>query len=60
MDCPDGLEHEPDECLILLKAIYGLVQAARQWYKRFVEHLKSIGFELCLADLCMLRRVESN
>ncbi len=25
MECPDGLEHEAEECLLLLKAIYGLV-----------------------------------
>jgi hypothetical protein len=28
MDCPEGLEHEDDECLLLLKTIYGLVQSS--------------------------------
>jgi hypothetical protein len=34
MDCPEGLEQEDDECLLLLKTIYGLVQSSRQvfWY----------------------------
>jgi hypothetical protein len=30
MDCPEGLDHEPDECLLLQKTIYGLVQSAQQ------------------------------
>ena len=28
MECPEGLEHMPDEVLLLLKTIYGLVQAS--------------------------------
>jgi Reverse transcriptase (RNA-dependent DNA polymerase) len=28
MKCPRGMEHEEGECLLLLKALYGLVQAA--------------------------------
>jgi Reverse transcriptase (RNA-dependent DNA polymerase) len=35
MYCPPGFEHEPDEVLLLLKALYGLVQAARQFFKKF-------------------------
>jgi hypothetical protein len=34
MDCPDGLDHEVWGCLQLLKTIYGLVQAARAFYKK--------------------------
>ena len=26
MDCPEGVEHEDDECVLLTKMIYGLVQ----------------------------------
>jgi hypothetical protein len=29
MECPRGMEHEEGECLLLLKALYGLVQASR-------------------------------
>jgi hypothetical protein len=29
-DCPEGLEHDDDECVLLLKTIYGLVQSSRQ------------------------------
>jgi len=28
MNLPDGMEGEGDECLLLLKALYGLVQGA--------------------------------
>ena len=28
MDCPEGMEHKEDECLLLIKSIYGLVQAS--------------------------------
>jgi Reverse transcriptase (RNA-dependent DNA polymerase) len=31
-------------CLLLTKAIYGLVQAARQWWKKFKEVLLSLGY----------------
>jgi Reverse transcriptase (RNA-dependent DNA polymerase) len=47
MECPKGLEHEDDEILQLLKAIYGLVQASRQYNKKFTSILKAIGFAQC-------------
>jgi Reverse transcriptase (RNA-dependent DNA polymerase) len=47
MECPKGLEHEDDEILQLLKAIYGLVQASRQYNKKFTSILKRIGFAQC-------------
>ena len=28
MDCPEGMEHGEAECLLLIKSIYGLVQAS--------------------------------
>ena len=31
-------------CVVLKKALYGLVQAARQWYKRFKKVLKFLKF----------------
>lgn len=54
MDCPDGLEHDPNDCLLLTKALYGLVQSARQFFKKFVEILKSIGFVQSTAEPCLL------
>jgi hypothetical protein len=57
MDCLDGTEHDPEDCLLLLKAIYGLVQSARQFFKKFVLILGKIGFVPSSADLrLMIRR----
>ena len=38
--------------------MYGLVQAARQFYKKFIEAMTStkMHFEKCLADGCLLKR----
>lgn len=36
--------NEKDHCLKLHKSIYGLVQAARQWWKCFKNVLENIGF----------------
>ena len=35
MDCPEGMYHADDECLLLIKTIYGLVQSARLYYKAY-------------------------
>ena len=64
MKIPEGLKeyydktYDDDECFILDKAMYGLVQAARQYYKKFVDIMTSteMGFERCLADGCLLKR----
>ena len=53
---PEGLDNQPDECVKLEKSIYGLVQAARQYYKFFVKTLKKVGFEVSKADPCLLMR----
>ena len=44
------------DCLILQKTIYGLVQAARQFWKKFVDKRQEGGFQLSEADPCMLYR----
>ena len=35
------------------KSIYGLVQAARQWWKKFKEVLNKLGYKASLADPCL-------
>ena len=40
-------------CTRLGKGLYGLVQAARQWYKKFVSELKQIGFIKGDVDPCL-------
>ena len=45
---------DKEDCLILQKAIYGLVQATRQFWKKIVDKMKEGGFKLSEADPCML------
>ena len=47
---------DKEDCLILQKAIYGLVQAARQFWKKIVDKMQEGGFQLSEADPCMLYR----
>jgi len=54
MDIPEGLTGFKDECLLLLKVLYGLVQGARQWHKKFIVILKQIGFQGGNTDPCLL------
>ena len=46
----------PEDCYQLKKGIYGLCQAARQFWKKFVDTIKkeSFGFQVSPADPCML------
>ena len=57
---PEGLETyletncEEEDCLVLDEAIYGLVQAARQFHKRSTSVMENeMGFMKCLADECL-------
>ena len=51
---------EDDECFLLIRSIYGLVQAARQFWKKFVKSLEEKGFETSQADPCLLYRKNQN
>ena len=54
MECPEGLDCEDDEVLLLLKTIYGLVQASCQYNKKFTDILvNKLDFEQCKADPCL-------
>ena len=62
MTIPKGFEeylHQDlkNKCLILKKSIYGLVQAARAWWKKFTHSLQEIGFERCASDNCLMMRI---
>ena len=51
------MNFDDEECLVLDKAIYGLVQAARQFHKRLTSVMESeMGFSKCLGDECLLIR----
>jgi len=57
MEIPKGMKEvekvENDDCLELLKTCYGTVQAARQWWKKFVSILRDIGFKGGKVDPCL-------
>ena len=61
MKSPVGLDtidpgSSPEDCYQLLKGIYGLCQAARHFWKKFVNTVKQepFGFQMTPADPCML------
>ena len=51
------MEHSPSECLLLTKTIYGLVQSAACYNKKFTEVLvDKMGFEQCKSDPCLFMK----
>ena len=53
MEIPKGMEANKDECLILKRTIYGLVQSAREFYNKLVLSLKGCGFKGSPVDPCL-------
>ena len=54
MECPQGMSDvKKDDCIILNKRIYNLVQAAHQYYKKAVKILKSSSFIGSNIDSCL-------
>ena len=65
MKVPEGytIEHDDltdDDYVMLVHSIYGLVQAARQWYKLFSHALACIGFKVCPVDPCLMYKNDEN
>ena len=65
MEIPSGYkevyqEAEKGTVLKLQMAMYGLVQAARQWFKCLSDVLISLGFKPCESDPCLMYRVNEN
>ncbi|KAL7571065.1 hypothetical protein ACA910_003779 [Epithemia clementina (nom. ined.)] len=56
----EGQQIDVEACCQLLKSAYGLVQAARQWWKRCIKQLKEWGFQVSKADPCLLYRKDEN
>ena len=60
MKIPEGYDDminndvDKEDCLILQKVVYGLVQAAREFWKKIVDKMQEGGFQLSEADPCML------
>lgn len=42
---PLGIDLPPGQALLIRRSLYGLKQAARDWYERCVKELKKLGFE---------------
>jgi hypothetical protein len=53
MDIPEGLEAAIDECLLLLKSLYGLVQSARQFFLKFREVMLRMGMKQSPCEPCL-------
>ena len=53
MEIPKGMEANKNECLILKRTIYGLVQSAREFYNKLVISLKGCGFKGSPVDPCL-------
>ena len=60
MNCPEGLDHKDGQAVMLIKTIYGLVQASRAYFLLMVKTLKGFDFEQSLADPCLFTRVNAN
>jgi hypothetical protein len=43
----------------LLKALCGCVQASKLWYEKLSSFLKSLGYERCPVEPCVMRRIEN-
>ena len=54
MKMPEGMRENQDECMMLLKSTYGLVQAARQWYVQLVRFLRKHDYLRSLIDPCLI------
>ena len=53
MECPQGIEHDDDEVVLLERSMYGLVQATRQFFIKYSNILKKIGFKQSVAEPCL-------
>ena len=61
MNLPEGLnlfegkeKNHNTDCVILEKYMYGTVQAARQWAKKFKCPFKELKFEVNKLDPCLM------
>jgi hypothetical protein len=57
MQCPPGMDAADDECLQLMRSMYGLVQAARQFWQLWAHIMeKKLNFKRSPADPCLFVR----
>jgi Reverse transcriptase (RNA-dependent DNA polymerase) len=60
MECPEGLVRQADEVVLLEKSMYGLVQAARQFFLKFCKILKAVGFKQSISEPCLFCKKVKN
>ena len=48
-----------DKVLVLKMAMYRLVQATRQWFKRLSDVLITLGYNPSESDPCLMYRIDS-
>jgi hypothetical protein len=53
MDPPPGIEVKPGHVLKILRSLYGLKQAARDWNQTCTTVILALGFHQSQADLCI-------
>jgi Reverse transcriptase (RNA-dependent DNA polymerase) len=56
MQAPKGTQLKPFQCVQLDRALYGLVQAAQQFYIKFAKIMGDMGFTKSYADPCLFTR----
>jgi len=55
---PEGFDDGSVRICLLQKCIYGLKQSEREWHFRLSHFLKSIGFEMCPKEQCLLVKMK--
>ena len=56
---PKGCGRLSGRVVKLARSLYGLKQASRMWHYHLVRAMKSLGFEQCGADACVMRLIEN-
>jgi hypothetical protein len=50
---PDGMDDDATHVLKLNRALYGIKQAPREWFKEISHTLQSLGYSPCIKDTCL-------
>ena len=56
---PKGCGDLSGKVVWLNKSLYGLKQTSRTWHAHLTTCLKRLGFEQCMADVCIFRLIEN-
>ena len=59
MEPAPGMQVPPGHVLLLTRAVHGLVQSPRLFYREFAKCLESIGFKRCVLDGCLFVRTKN-